>query len=529
MSESEKSPPTPEAPTPEDDSLIRQNHSSYVINNDHLSEYEPFFIFDNVRSQYLTGNEDKEYDLTNVVPASIYKVRITNLSYGEVVDRKPVFAAGNSYFVGVENNVSLIAGRFLTFAMVDEEETPFCSLLKRINNDYKTSYTSIFEFEFPLNLFLINKNTGKSLVFYNVFFSKRSSEYDIKSPDRDFIVDFFASNCDSCNIGVRNSSATVETEKTGGAGRTGRTGGAGRTGRTKTTIVENKVGTGNSEGAGMNTDVAKGIINTSLTNPVLKYIYNLDGTNEISKEIPFAVGRDGFVSIPFVKNSEKGEIPFFILKVSKDTTAENVQKFITANLSYICSYANAEKVDSIPPKIVEGISSSIEIYRIQTPGFDGPIVLDSGPAINPDGSTSSKTVTSPSYVITIANANFRTTPNTTDENNYKSTIVKDTVLLSLTNIPGQTWTQLEYNKETGYVYSNLLRAYKVYISAEGTRLRSSYSTKDTNVLQTLASGIELIWLSTKVNTDKETWHECYYKAKKTTGWVRSDVVTQKVL
>ena len=511
--------------TPEDDSLILQNHSSYVINNDHLSEYEPFFIFDNVSSQYLTGNEDKEYDLTNVSPASIYEVRITNLSYGEVVDRKPVFAAGNSYFVGVENNVSLIAGRFLTFAMVDEEETPFFSLLKRINNDYKTSYTSIFEFEFPLNLFLINKNTGKSLVFYNVFFSKRSSEYDIKSPDRDFIVDFFASNCDSCNIGVRNSSSTVETGGTGGTVEIG------KTGKTETTIVETGgyVGSNNSKNTDMNGAVVTNIINTSLTNPVLKYTYNLDGTNEISKEIPFVVGSDGFVSIPFVKNSEKGEIPFFILKVSKDTLAEKVQEFITANLSYIGSYANAENVDSIPPKIVEGISSSIESYKVQTTGFDGAIVPSTTSVVNTDGSVGAGTTATTSYVITTSNANFRSTPNTTDRNNYKSTIPKDTVLKYLKNVPGQTWTQLEYNKETGYVYSNLLRAYKIYLSKADVNLRSSFSTKNTNVLQKLPLNSELIWISTKINADKETWYECYYKAKKTTGWVRSDVVTQKVL
>lgn len=521
---SEINPTTPEAPIPEDDTLIRQNHSSYVINNDHLSEYEPFFIFDNVSSQYLTGNEDKEYDLTNVSPASIYKVRITNLSYGEVVDRKPVFAAGNSYFVGVENNVSLIAGRFLTFAMVDEEETPFCSLLKRINNDYKTSYTSIFEFEFPLNLFLINKNTGKSLVFYNVFFSKRSSEYDIKSPDRDFIVDFFASNCDSCNIGVRNSSSTIENSLSTNTL-------LGQSEKNETTIVEKGgyVGSDDSKNTDMNSDVVTNIINTSLTNPVLKYIYNLDGTNEIYKEIPFVAGSDGFVSIPFVKNSEKGEIPFFILKVSKDTPAEKVQEFITANLSYIGSYANAENVDSIPPKIVEGISSSIESYKVQTTGFDGAIVPPITSVVNPDGSVGAGTTTTTSYVITTSNANFRSTPNTTDKNNYKSTIPKDTVLKYLENVPGQTWTQLEYNKETGYVYSNLLRPYKIYLSKADVNLRSSFSTKNTNILQKLPLNSELIWISTKINSDKETWHECYYKAKKTTGWVLSELVTQKVL
>lgn len=504
--------------TPEDD-------TSYVINNDHLSEYEPFFIFDNVSSQYLTGNEDKEYDLTNVSPASIYKVRITNLSYGEVVDRKPVFAAGNSYFVGVENNVSLIAGRFLTFAMVDEEETPFCSLLKKINNDYKTSYTSIFEFEFPLNLFLINKNTGKSLVFYNVFFSKRSSEYDIKSPDRDFIVDFFASNCDSYNIGIRNSSSTVETGKTGGTVETG------KTVVTETTIVEEVgyVGFDDSKNTDMDSDVFTDITNTSLKNPVLKYIYNLDGTNEIYKEIPFVAGSDGFVSIPFVKNSEKGETTFFVLKVSKDTPSEKVQEFITANLSYIGSYANSENVDSIPPKIVEGISSSIESYKAQTTGFDGAIVPPITSVVNPDGSVGAGTTTATSYVITTSNANFRSTPNTTDKNNYKSTIPKDTVLKYLENVPGQTWTQLEYNKETGYVYSNLLRPYKIYLSKADVDLRSSFSTKNTNILQKLPLNSELIWISTKINSDKETWHECYYKIKKTTGWVLSELVTQKVL
>ena len=515
---------TPESPLLVDDTAeYLANLKQFKINNDHLSEYETFFVFEDVSSSALIQENEKEFDLNKISLSNIYPVAMTNLSYGEAVDKKPVFAAGHSYFVGVETNVVLVAGRIITFSNQDEEETPFPYLLKKINElSPSSSYNSIVDFDFPLNLFVVNKLTGKAVVFYNVFFNKKSSEYNIQSPDRYFVVDFFATNYDSCNMLVRsgesiNGKDTLLDDHINSATKT-------------ISSVEDGLSidfsynpTDEEVSSAFKEKEVKSILSTPTKTDVLAIGYTDSGI-EYKIETPFVPDKDGFITIPFAKKIDGTSQTFAYLKVSlndidpatgKPITSSFLKKYIEDNVANIYTYFSSDAIKN-PKLLTASVSQSVPKNELTTVNA---VSVSGTPAVE------NKNVVkeSVSYIITTKSGS-RIREKANSDSKVSTTLAKGTklkVLTSSLNNNGEGWYQVEYESKNivGWIYYSLVAVYCEFIVKVNTNLYNTNYVPKATVLKKLVPGDKLIWIKTSINGVKEEWHYCELLNNKTTGWV----------
>ncbi len=179
------------------------------VNDDHLGQYESFFGFDKDMFSLL---QDGIWNLDDF--KSLYEAPISIFSYGQVSERTPIFTAGQKRFAAIDESVQLIGGRFVTASEDTKLETPFPFLLNKIKEKFGVSadYKSVTEFDFPLNYYLVNKQSGKTLIFYNVFFTKITSEYDINGTVRYFVVEFFCSHSNPVDYEFERKKVTIPKE-----------------------------------------------------------------------------------------------------------------------------------------------------------------------------------------------------------------------------------------------------------------------------------------------------------------------------